>query len=152
MIKYLDEKIEKYAELRNISIEQAVKEIQKFEKQRQEREEKIKYTGSEKYLEWLYNYIQPNKIYDDETALYELEEGKDRENVLKFSYLQRYIERKAEELDVENILDKDNEFQILNYIFSYKDKMYQIDTMVGQGAITFMSLTDNKENRKIVKL
>ena len=86
MIKYLDEKIEKYAELRNISIEQAVKEIQKFEKQRQEREEKIKYTGSEKYLEWLYNYIQPNKIYDDETALYELEEGKDRENVLKFSY------------------------------------------------------------------
>lgn len=152
MIKYLDEKIEKYAELRNISIEQAVKEIQKFEKQRQEREEKIKYTGSEEYLEWLYNYIQPNKIYDDETALYELEEGKDRENVLKFSYLQRYIERKAEELDVENILDKDNEFQILNYIFSYKDKMYQIDTMVGQGAITFVSLTDNKENRKIVKL
>lgn len=152
MTKYLDENICKYAEISGLNIEEAKTKIEKIKKHLEERKQKIEYTGSTEYLDWLYNYIKPEKIYDDETALYELKEGKDRENILKFSYLQKYIEEKAKELNIENIVDKDNEFQILNFVFSYKDRLYQIDTMIGQGAVTFVQLTDNKENRKVVKL
>ena len=81
-----------------------------------------------------------------------MEDGIDKENLLKISYLQTLVDKKAQEQGVENILDEDNEFQILNYIFRYKDRLYQIDTMTGQGAITFVCITENKENKKIVEM
>lgn len=144
--------VQEYADKAGICFEVALDRITNLEKQMLEREEKINSTGTTEYLDWLYNFVEENKIYDDETALYEMEDGIDKENLLKISYLQTLVDMKARVQNVENILDEDNEFQILNYVFRYKDRLYQIDTMTGQGAVTFICLTDNKENRKIVEM
>ncbi len=144
--------VQEYADKAGICFEVALDRITNLEKQMLEREEKINSTGTTEYLDWLYNFVKENKIYDDETALYEMEDGIDKENLLKISYLQTLVDMKARVQNVENILDEDNEFQILNYVFRYKDRLYQIDTMTGQGAVTFICLTDNKENRKIVEM
>lgn len=145
-------KIQEYADKSGVCFEVALDRITAFEKQIEEREAKINFTGSKEYLDWLYDFVKADKIYDDETALYEMEDGIDKENLLKISYLQTLVDKKAQEQGVENILDEDNEFQILNYIFRYKDRLYQIDTMTGQGAITFVCITENKENKKVVEM
>ena len=145
-------KIQEYADKSGVCFEVALDRITTFEKQIEEREAKINFTGSKEYLDWLYDFVKADRIYDDETALYEMEDGIDKENLLKISYLQTLVDKKAQEQGVENILDEDNEFQILNYIFRYKDRLYQIDTMTGQGAITFVCITENKENKKIVEM
>lgn len=144
--------IQEYADKQGICFEVALDRVQSLEKQITEREEKINLTGTKEYLDWLYNFVEVDKIYDDETALYEMEDGKDKENLLKISYLQTLVDKKAQEQGVENILDENNEFQILNYVFRYKDRLYQIDTMTGQGAVTFVCVTENKENRKVVEM
>ena len=144
--------IQEYADKQGICFEVALDRIQRLEKEILEKEEKINSTGTQEYLDWLYDFVEVDKIYDDETALYEMDDGIDKENLLRISYLQKLVDSKAQVQNVENILDKDNEFQILNYIFRYKDRLYQIDTMVGQGAVTFICVTDNKENRKVVEM
>ena len=155
MMNITDEKrklIQEYADKAGVCFEVALDRIINLEKQMLEREEKINSTGTTEYLNWLYDFVEEDKIYDDETALYEMEDGIDKENLLKISYLQTLVDMKAQVQNVENILDEDNEFQILNYVFKYKDRLYQIDTMTGQGAVTFICLTDNKENRKVVEM
>ena len=136
----------------NVSYKVAKQSVEQLKKKIEEQEEKINYTASKEYLEWLYNFIKPDKIYDDESALYLMTDSKDKENLLMISYLQKYIEVLATTQSIENKVDNENSFQALNYIFRYRDRYYQIDTMIGQGAITFISICKNPYNREYILL
>ena len=81
--------IQEYADKQGICFEVALDRIQRLEKEILEKEEKINSTGTQEYLDWLYNFVEVDKIYDDETALYEMEDGIDKENLLRISYLQK---------------------------------------------------------------
>ena len=151
MIEITEEKLKIYAEKSGLDIETAKKSLYSFCERLDEHERKMNYVSSIEYLDWLFNFIQPDEVIDDESAYYDMEEGKDKENVMLFSILQEVISELAEEQDVPNILDEDNSFQAYNYIFQYKDKFFRIDTVVGQGSITFVSQVQSDNiDRKVV--
>lgn len=146
-------KIEEFAQKYNMTIEQAEKSIETTVHMMEEKERKIQFCGSDTYLKWLYQFIEIGKVYDDETALYSMQDGNDKDMLLMISYLQEYVNRQAEFQKIENILDENNEFQIYNYLFKYQDRFYRIDTMVGQGALTFIECIGIQiDNNNFVKL
>ena len=113
--------------------------------------QKRSYVMTNEYAEWLYNFIKEGKIYDDETAAYEMPEGENKEKLLLISHFQRYIEELAEKYNIENITNPENKFEILNYEFQIKDKFFNISTMSGQGACTFINKID-KPTKNYIKI
>ena len=110
--------------------------------------EKYNYVSSKKYLDWLYDFVKSENVYDDESALYDMKKGLDKENLLLLSYLQTIVAEFAEQNHVENQLDKENEFECMNYVFKYKDKYFNITTMTGQGSCTFINILKDMNKYK----
>ena len=151
MINITEKDIKTYAEKCGLDMETAKRSLESTINRLNQYEEKKNLVSSIKYLNWLYDFVKPNMVIDDETAYYEMQDGKDKENVALFPVLQEVISELADEQDVPNMLDETNEFQIYNYIFQYKDKFFQIDTITGQGSITFISLVQSDNvDRKVV--
>jgi hypothetical protein len=113
--------------------------------------EKRFYVETKEYADWLYNFIKKGQVYDDETAMYKMQEGEDKEKLLLISHFQRYIEELAEKYEVENITDPKNNFEVLNFEFQIRDRFFNITTMVGQGAITFVNEID-EPTKKYIKI
>lgn len=146
-----DNEVRKYSERTNIPMDEARHSIEGFIVMLNKRIDDRNTVTSKEYLDWLYSYIKDDRTYDDETAMYKVKDEKDRKNLCQLSYLQKVIEDLSENNNIENITDKENEFEILNYNFKYRDKTFNISTMIGQGAITFIEIAKDT-NRDYIEL
>ena len=94
------------------------------------------------YLIWLENFLasQEGNSFDDEHILYDSTiPEEDKENVKLLSYFFSYIQKTADEQSVFSVNEDPSEEE---YYFTYNDNTYLIWTLVGQGAITGISLVD----------
>ena len=140
-----DLEIEKYSKKTNTSMDEARHSIEGFIVMLNRRTDDINKVTSKEYLDWLYDYVKDDRTYDDETAPYKVKNETDRENLCRLSFLQKVIEDLSEENNVENIIDKENLFEAMNYNFKYRDKIFNISTMIGQGAITFIEIAKDTD-------
>lgn len=103
-----------------------------------EYQEKIDYVTSDEYLKWLYLFISEHKAVADDSFLYK-EENLERKNSMLVSYLQSYLSEKYES----TYYDEDG---YEHWIFKLKDKYFDIYTIVGQGACTYIEECIGNEN------
>lgn len=89
---------------------------------------------STEYLDFVTKICDDDGGFDDETILYKWE-GKDLEWGLLLSNLHSKLLKICAELSV-NYIDYDADFETYYTNFKYKDKIYSMRTIIGQGAVT----------------
>lgn len=116
--------------------EEAARISEIFSNYFQEHSQKLDKVSSKEYQVWLYDYFLNKKVLSDESFLYE-EDSINRENSMLLSYLYEYIGTlgKSAYYDEEGWE---------HFIFRIKDKCFDICTICGQGAITYVE--ECKEN------
>jgi hypothetical protein len=102
-----------------------------------EKERKNNIVFSYKYLDWLESFIKSNGPFSDDLLLY-ADESEDRSNSLLLSSLQSIISSFTNsEVEYDEF-----GFQELNNYFYYKGNYYKLNTVYGQGALTYVSIVD----------
>lgn len=107
--------------------------------------------ASQEYIDWLYNYVCTNKQLDDEDALYS-KDTEVAENGGLLSYFFEHVTKLARQQDVP--VTSDDDFMFYNEEVNVKihDKYFNLFTMYGQGARTFIALLEEEPNGAYVKL
>lgn len=112
-----------------------------FDKYYKEHKEKIDYVTSNEYLKWLYLFVSEYKVISDDKFLYK-KEDLNRKNSILLSFLQSYLSEKYES----TYYDEEG---IEHFIFKIKDKYFDLYTIVGQGACTYVEIYHLQDNELI---
>lgn len=100
------------------------------------RQEKENIVSSLDYENWIYDYLKYHNCIDDESMLYTCE-GKDKDYGILCSYYHDYL-IKVKQLPK---IDIPEEHGLSHFYtpFKIKDKEYIIQTLIGQGAATWIT-------------
>lgn len=122
--------------------EKVAKELQSYINEMVENENKVKST---EYLDWLVSFLDIHKSFSDDTWLYDEDKisKEDYERVKLISTFFHYISDLSKEQFVPDVIEEYDE-EIYN--FKLRGNYYQITTIVGQGAITFINKLEYDEN------
>lgn len=114
-----------------------------YEKERRELVEKTD------YINWLENFTKEHASFSDDTWLYKQDEisSGDYQNVCKLSKLFSAIEAYASKNYIAGTPCDWGEF----YSIEYNQKVYEIGTVVGQGAISFCNTEDVNKEATVIK-
>lgn len=114
---------------------------EKLEEREKQKKEMIEKTD---YIKWLEAFTKEHPSFSDDTWLYKQDEisKEDYENVCKISTFFSAIERFADRNYISGTPYDYGE----SYCIEYNGKVYEIGTVVGQGAVSFCNTEDiNKE-------
>ena len=102
----------------------------------EERQRKKDIVSSKDYEDWIYNYLYYHNCIHDESMLYTCE-GKDQEYGKICSYYHDYLikDRQLPRIDI----PEEHGFGHFYTPFKIKDKEYIIQTLIGQGATTWIT-------------
>lgn len=112
------------------------------------REEENAFVRSDEYLEWLSSFTKVHDSFSDETWLYDRDSisEADNLNVERISVFFHYISELAEKQHLFSAKDEGENI----YYFKLKGSYYEISTIIGQGAITFIHTISFDEEKDYV--
>lgn len=99
--------------------------------------EDIDFVKSDKYLNWVYNFVSNKGYIDSEDILYSDNET-DVQMGKHIGLFNMYIADLIEDTDFENLANPD-EYESERYQFKLFDKYFDICTIFGQGSVTFIN-------------
>lgn len=119
------------------------KEIEERERQKKELVEKTD------YIKWLENFTKEHPSFSDDTWLYRQDEisKEDYANVCKISRFFSAIERYADKNYISGIPYCRGQY----YSIEYNGKVYEIGTIIGQGAVSFCNTEDVDKEATVIK-
>lgn len=106
------------------------------EKEVKERMERINIVASPEYKEWIYDFLNKYNCIHDESALY-LYEGIDRAYGILCSYFHSYLINNEKLPCIE--IPEEHGLGHFYTPFKIHDKEYIIQTLIGQGAATWIT-------------
>lgn len=122
--------------------------FQRYEEDRKRGQER---TATQEYFNWFENFIKNCKgNYDDESFIYETLKSNepftdiDKKNERDLSYFYQNLQLIANEQRVKEYYNTDD-FEEYGYVFKYNEVFYEWTTIVGQGSITYIQITNEPE-------
>lgn len=115
--------------------------------------EKEKMVEATDYIDWIYEFTKKhNCISDDPWDEYDGATETDKENIknlsLFFSVIEEYIQRTKNN---EAAVCEGETFITVSYYFKHKDKTFCISTIIGQGAVTSVKISQHNEKYHLYK-
>ena len=104
---------------------------------------------TKEYIDWLYNLAtSAENGFSDDSYLY-APENEDRYNALLLSYFFGYVEELANKQHIEPTTNSDDFYSVV-YKVQILDKFFEMETLAGQGSITFIKEIEKPENDYVV--
>lgn len=120
-----------------------------YERFQEEERQKRELIEKDDYIKWLENFTKEHPMFSDDTWLYKQDEisKEDYANVVKISTFFSLIEEFADTNYISGIPCDCGE----SYCIEYNGKVYEIGTVVGQGAISFCNTENIDKGANIIK-
>lgn len=120
-----------------------------FEELEEEEKRKKEMIDAPNYIKWLENFVKEHPQFSDDTWLYKQDEisSEDYENVCRISTFFSAISDFANANYIEGTYCDYGQY----YLIEYNGKVYEIGTIVGQGAVSFCNTQDVNNEATVIK-